>query len=86
MIRLEVYSNPENCPACRRMEPIYEELSKEFPTIFVDLSTDDGIEIAGRNNIRSMPTLVIYKDSVIENVLMGAMPETKIREAINEIL
>lgn len=84
-MKLEVYSSPENCPACRRMENIYMALAEEYDTIFIDPTTDDGAETAYRNDVASMPTLVVFKDGVQVERFSGIVREKEIKERLEEI-
>ena len=85
MLKLEVYSSPENCPACRRMETAYMALAEEYDTIFIDPTTDDGAETAFKNNVASMPALVVFKDGVQVERFTGIVREKEIKERLKEI-
>jgi thioredoxin 2 len=52
------------CGPCRAMAPVFEQAAKrvEPNARFAKLSTDDAQEIAARYGIRSIPTLMVFKD------------------------
>lgn len=85
MMNLEVYSSPENCPACKRMESVYMTLAEEYDTAFIDPTTDDGAERAFKNNVASMPTLLVFKDGVQVERFSGINRITEIKERMKEL-
>ena len=85
MLKLEVYSSPENCPACRRMEAVYMSLAEEYDTTFIDPTTDEGAETAYKNEVSSMPTLLVFKDGVQVERFSGIVRETEIKNTLKEI-
>lgn len=51
------------CQPCKKMSPIFEELSKEFKNVkFVKVNVDHGRDIAKRYNVSSLPTFVLIKN------------------------
>ena len=61
------------CGPCKRMGPIIEELSKELEgkVAVAKLDTDDNQDIAVRFRINAIPTLLIFKDKVMLEPLVG---------------
>lgn len=53
------------CPPCRKLGPILEELSNDFDgkIKFTKLDVDQAKDIAAMYNIRSLPTLILFKDA-----------------------
>lgn len=52
------------CPPCKMIAPIFEKLSKDFPTTkFVKIDIDDHSDAAAEFKIRSVPTFMFYKGS-----------------------
>ena len=85
-IKLEIYSQPDTCPACRRMEKTYDEMSKEFETEFIDISTDEGVERAYDKGIRSMPSVAVMKDGEMVDLITGYMPKDNFRARVYQNL
>ncbi len=67
------------------ISPIIEEISKEYDgkITVVKINTDEIQELASKYEVRSIPTLVLIKDSVVISKLMGAYPKTKIKEFVD---
>ncbi|WIG95970.1 thioredoxin domain-containing protein [Myxococcus sp. SDU36] len=64
----------EWCGPCRGFAPTFEAAAKEFPNItFGKLDTEAQEEVSGRLEIRSLPTLVAFKDGVEVRRASGAM-------------
>jgi len=71
------------CGPCRSFAPIYDKVSADFGDIvFAKVNTEDEQEIAGHFQIRSIPTLMIFRDQVIIFSQAGALPESQFRDLI----
>ena len=71
------------CGPCRSFAPTYEKVSEDFPDIvFAKLNTEDEQEIAGHFNIRSIPTLMMFREQVIIYSEAGALPEPQLCDLI----
>jgi thioredoxin len=68
------------CPPCRMIAPIIEELASELAgRIKVGkLNTDENQQTASRFSVRSIPTLLVLKDGVEIERLVGAHPKDEI--------
>lgn len=73
------------CGPCRRMGPIVEELSNDLQgrAGVAKLNTDENQAIAIRFNINAIPTLLVYKDGVLVDSLVGLRPKEDILEYVN---
>jgi len=73
------------CGPCRSFAPTYEKVSEDFPdVVFAKLNTENEQDIAAHFNIRSIPTLMIFREKVIIYSEAGAMPEPMFRELITK--
>jgi thioredoxin 1 len=73
------------CGPCRSFAPIYDKVSADFGDIvFAKVNTEDEQEIAGHFQIRSIPTLMIFRDQVIIFSQAGALPESQFRDLIGK--
>ncbi len=73
------------CGPCRSFAPTYEKVSEEFPdVVFAKVNTEDEQEIAAHFNIRSIPTLMIFRDNIIIYSEAGALPESAFRELVTK--
>lgn len=68
------------CGPCRRMGPIIEELSKDLEgkVAVAKLNTDEAPGISARFEITAIPTLLIFKDKVLVETLVGLRPKQDI--------
>ncbi len=73
------------CGPCRSFAPTYEKVSEEFPDIvFAKVNTEEEQEIAMHFQIRSIPTLMIFREKVIIFSQPGALPEGGFRELVQK--
>ena len=73
------------CGPCRSFAPTYEKVSEDHEGImFAKVNTEDEQEIAGHFRIRSIPTLMIFRDKIIIYSEAGALPESAFRELVNK--
>jgi thioredoxin 1 len=71
------------CGPCRSFAPVYEKVSEDFPDIvFAKLNTEEHQAIAGHFQIRSIPTLMIFRDQIIIFSQAGALPEGSFRDLL----
>jgi len=72
------------CGPCKGFAPIYEELSEKYPDIvFAKVNTEEEQALAGEFQIRSIPTLMIFREQIILFSQPGA-PQTAQMEQIIE--
>ncbi|ADC62353.1 MULTISPECIES: thioredoxin [Allochromatium] len=73
------------CGPCRSFAPVYEKVSEDFPDIvFAKLNTEEHQAIAGHFQIRSIPTLMIFRDQIIIFSQAGALPEGSFRDLLTK--
>ena len=71
------------CGPCRSFAPTYEKVSEDHDDIvFAKVNTEEEQEIAGHFQIRSIPTLMIFRDKIIIYSEAGALPESAFRELL----
>ena len=69
---------------CRMVSPIVEDLSKTMDGVnFVKVNVDEEGELAGLYGVRSIPTLILFKDGVEVNRIIGFAPKQKLQQFIN---
>ncbi|RLE16322.1 MAG: thioredoxin [Actinobacteria bacterium] len=74
------------CGPCKMFAPTYEKVSEEYPNIvFAKVDTEANQELAGQFQIRSIPTLVAFKDQVGVLSQPGALPEEGLKDLIGQI-
>jgi thioredoxin 1 len=73
------------CGPCRSFAPVFEKVSEDNPDIvFAKVNTEDEQQIAAQFQIRSIPTLMIFRDQVIIFSQPGALPESSFRELLTK--
>jgi thioredoxin 1 len=71
------------CGPCRSFAPVYEELAEQYPDIvFAKVNTEVEQELAGHFQIRSIPTLMLFREQVILYSEAGALPKQAMQELI----
>ena len=76
------------CPPCTRMKPVYTEVAGELGSQarFGEVDIDRASEIAGALGIRSVPTVVVFKDGEPVDSIVGAAPKAQLAEKIRAYL
>ncbi|MCU7960190.1 MAG: thioredoxin [gamma proteobacterium symbiont of Bathyaustriella thionipta] len=73
------------CGPCRGFAPVYEKVSEDHEDIvFAKVNTEDEQEIGAQFQIRSIPTLMIFREGIIIFSQAGAMPEAMFRDLIGK--
>jgi thioredoxin len=73
------------CGPCRGFAPIYEKASEAHKdVVFAKVNTDEQQELAGAFNIRSIPTLMVFREKVILFQQAGALPGQALEQVITE--
>ena len=74
------------CGPCRALAPIIEELASEFDGRLkvVKVNTDDSPDVAMRHNIRSIPTVVLFKSGQVVETIVGALPKRRFVEMLEK--
>lgn len=71
------------CGPCRSFAPVFEKVSNDHEDIvFAKVNTEEAQGIAAHFQIRSIPTLMIFRDNVIIFSQPGALPESSFRDLI----
>ena len=76
------------CGPCRMVAPIVDEIAKEFDgkiKVF-KLNTDENPNVARQFGIRSIPTLMVFKDGQKVDTVVGAVPKTTLSSTISKYL
>lgn len=74
------------CGPCRQFAPVYESLSDEHGDIvFAKVNTEDERELAGHFQIRSIPTLMVFREQIIVFAQPGALPPAALSSVIEKV-
>ena len=76
------------CGPCKMLMPMLANLASEFAdkVDVVKVNTDEEQQLASSFNVRSLPTVKLFKDGQMIDEFMGALPESAIREFIEKHL
>ena len=76
------------CGPCRMVAPIVEELADEYAgrVKFYKLNTDDNVQTASRYGIRSIPTLMVFKDGQAVDQVIGFRPKSDLKRTLEKSL
>jgi len=76
----------EWCGPCKAMSPALEELSNdtEGHAVIAKINIDDAMDTALANNVRGVPTLMIFKGGEAVATHNGAMTKSKLAEWLAE--
>ena len=73
------------CGPCKGFAPVYEKAAEAHPDIvFAKVNTDDQQELAGAFGIRSIPTLMVFREKVILFQQAGALPGQALEQVITQ--
>ena len=72
------------CGPCRSFAPVFEAAAeKHADIVFAKINTEDAQEIAASFNIRSIPTLMVFREKVIIFSQPGALPASGLEQVID---
>jgi thioredoxin 1 len=73
------------CGPCRGFAPVFEKSSEAHPdVVFAKINTDEQQELAGSFGIRSIPTLMVFRDKIILYQQAGALPGNALEQVITQ--
>ena len=76
------------CGPCRMIAPIIEELAEDFEgkATIAKVNTDEEQDIAIKFGIRSIPTLLFFKDGKVVDQMIGAAGKQVIADKLDALL
>jgi thioredoxin 1 len=74
------------CGPCKSFAPVYESLSeKHDDVVFAKVDTEAEQGLGGHFQIRSIPTLMIFREQIAIFSQPGALPESALEEIIGKV-
>ncbi|HEY4999981.1 MAG TPA: thioredoxin [Usitatibacter sp.] len=71
------------CGPCRGFAPVFERVAEQNPdAVFAKVNTDDEQEIASHFQIRSIPTLMVFREQIIVFSQPGALPQSALEQVV----
>ncbi len=73
------------CGPCRSFAPVFEATAAKHPDVaFVKINTEEQQTLAGSFGIRSIPTLMIFRDQIIIYAQPGALPAQALEQLLEK--
>ena len=73
------------CGPCRGFAPIFERVAEANPdVVFAKVNTDEEQEIGSHFQIRSIPTLMVFREQIIVFSQPGALPQNALEQIIEK--
>lgn len=74
------------CGPCKAIAPVLEELADEYAgkVTIAKMDVDENKDIPVKFGIRSIPTLILFKDGAVVETLIGALPKAQLAEFLDK--
>ena len=74
------------CGPCKGFAPVFEAASEQHPdVVFAKVNSDDEQELAAHFGIRSIPTIMLFRDEVIVFMQSGALPAAGLDSVLTQV-
>ncbi len=74
------------CGPCKQFAPIFDAASENYDDIiFAKVNTEEEKEIAAHFSIRSIPTIMVFREAMLVFAQPGSIPENAIGELVTKI-
>ncbi|RQD68480.1 thioredoxin [Campylobacter hepaticus] len=76
------------CGPCRMLSPVIDELANDFDgkAKICKVNTDEQGDLAAQFGVRSIPTLIFFKNGEVVDQLVGAQSKQAISDKLNSLL
>jgi thioredoxin 1 len=76
------------CQPCKLIEPFVDELAGDFAgkLTVAKVNIDESQGVAAQYNVRTIPTLLFFKNGQVVDSLQSAVPKDRLRKKIEEVL
>lgn len=74
------------CGPCKMMSPVVEELAKEYDgrVKIVKINVDNSPETAGKYNVMSIPTFILFRNGAPAQTQVGGVPKSVLTDMISQ--
>ena len=78
----------EWCGPCRAIAPVIKEVAEDYlgKVKVGKLNVDNDNQVASQYGVRSIPALLIFKDGIVANQIVGAVPKARITEILDSVI
>ena len=74
------------CGPCKSFAPIYEEIAeKNEGVVFAKVNTEDEQELGAHFQIRSIPTLMIFREQIVLYSEAGMLPGPALQDIVDKV-
>jgi thioredoxin 1 len=74
------------CGPCKQFAPVFEAMSESHPeAVFAKINTEEERELAGHFQIRSIPTLMVFREQIIVFAQPGALPPAALEDVLEKV-
>jgi thioredoxin 1 len=74
------------CAPCRSFAPTFESAAdKHTDIVFAKVNTEEQQELAAAFNVRSIPTLMVFREQVILYAEAGALPASALDQLVEQV-
>lgn len=76
------------CGPCKALAPVVDEVAKSYEGKLkvVKMDVDKNTATPGRYGVRGIPTLLIFKDGVVKEQIVGYVPKETIQKAVDKLV
>lgn len=75
------------CGPCKQFAPVFESLSETHPeAVFAKINTEEQQELSGHFQVRSIPTLMIFREQIIVFSQAGAIPPAALEDVLGKVV
>ena len=76
------------CGPCKQVAPVVEKLNGDYAgkVKFVKMDVDQNPQMPIKYNVRSIPTLIVFKGGTPVSQVVGAVPESELKKHIDAAL
>ncbi len=76
------------CGPCRKLTPVLEQLQNEYKDLIkiYKINSDDNIEILKEYGVMGLPTLLLFQNGEVKEVMTGMIPKSAIVSNIKKLL
>lgn len=73
------------CGPCQSFKPVFESTAEKHPdVVFAKVNTEEQQEIAAHFQIRSIPTLMVFREQVVLYAESGALPQSSFEKLVED--
>lgn len=78
----------EWCGPCHMIAPVVAEIAEEYKDRVTvgKLNVDENPGVAARYGVRSIPSILLFKDGQVSQQIVGAVPKTHLTEMLDQVL